>query len=46
MPNLMSGYLDTTFLERLPMSTLMASRLFKAIGIGATMPGPILVASG
>jgi hypothetical protein len=46
VPNLMPGYLDTTFLERLPMSMPMASRLFKAVGVGATMPGLILVASG
>jgi hypothetical protein len=28
------------------MSMSMASRLFKAVSVGATMPGLILVASG
>jgi hypothetical protein len=36
--NLRLGYLNTLFPERLRLWTLMASRLFKAIGMGAAMP--------
>jgi hypothetical protein len=39
------GYLDTTFPERLHLSTSMASRLFKVVGVGAAMPRLTLVAS-